>query len=130
MQRSVVRYLLGRILLVEAILLIFPLLVSFLYQEPLSQQLSYLSVMALVAIIGFAFSWRQPKNFKIHARDGVISVALSWIFLSFFGAFPFVISGEIPSLVDAFFEVSSGFTTTGSSILKDLSVLHLSLMHI
>lgn len=124
MQRSVVRYLLGRILLVEAILLILPLLVSLLYQEPLSQQLSYLSVIALVALIGFTFSWKQPPNYKIHARDGVISVALSWILMSFFGALPLVISGEIPHLVDAFFEISSGFTTTGSSILQDLSVLH------
>ena len=60
---------------------------------------------------------------KIMPRDGIVTVALSWILLSFFGGLPFVFAGEIPNLADAFFETASGFTTTGSSILSDLSIL-------
>lgn len=56
-------------------------------------------------------------------RDGIVTVALSWILLFFFGGLPFVLTGEISNLADAFFETDSGFTTTGSSILSDLSIL-------
>ena len=64
-----------------------------------------------------------PKNTKIYARDGLAIVALVWVLMSVFGALPFVISGEIPSFADAFFETVSGFTTTGSTILTDVEAL-------
>lgn len=124
MNRSIIRYLVGKILQVEALLLLLPIIVSFLYQESLKQKLSYILVAILIAIISRLFLSRKPEILKIRARDGLITVALSWILLSFFGALPLVLSGEIPNIADAFFEISSGFTTTGSSILSDLSILH------
>jgi trk system potassium uptake protein TrkH len=65
----------------------------------------------------------KTKNKNMYARDGFAIVALSWILMSFFGALPFVFSGTIPSLIDGFFEASSGFTTTGASILTNIELL-------
>ncbi|MDF2520861.1 MAG: potassium transporter KefA, partial [Clostridia bacterium] len=62
-------------------------------------------------------------NKNMYARDGFAIVALGWILMSFFGSLPFVFSGAIPSLIDSFFETSSGFTTTGASILTDIEAL-------
>ena len=59
----------------------------------------------------------------IYAREGFVTVALSWVFLSLVGSLPFVISGEIPSFIDAFFETVSGFTTTGASIVPAVEEL-------
>lgn len=64
---------------------------------------------------------RAPRAF--YAKEGLICVGLSWIIMSIFGCLPFVISGSIPSFIDAFFEIVSGFTTTGASILKDVEAL-------
>ena len=65
----------------------------------------------------------KPSNKSIYHRDGFAIVAFGWILISFFGALPFFVSGEIPSFVDSLFESISGFTTTGSSILSDVQVL-------
>lgn len=72
---------------------------------------------------------KKVKHPQIFNREGFVAVALSWIVLSIFGAIPFVITGEIPSYVDALFETISGFTTTGASILSNVEALtHTSLM--
>ncbi len=65
----------------------------------------------------------KPRNHVIYAKEGFATVALAWIIMSAIGALPFVISGEIPSYVDAWFETVSGFTTTGSSIVTDVEAL-------
>lgn len=122
--RSMVFYLIGRILQIESLLLLFPLLVSFIYQEPMRLWGSFLFTALGVALIGTLLTIRKPKNTRIYARDGLIVCSLSWIFLSFFGALPLLFSGEYGSLVDAFFEITSGFTTTGASVctsVEDLS---------
>ena len=68
-------------------------------------------------------SRKLPKNRNIYAREGFFIVGVSWVLLSVFGALPFMLTGEIPSFTDAFFETVSGFTTTGSSILSNLDGL-------
>ncbi|MDO4432612.1 MAG: TrkH family potassium uptake protein [Aerococcaceae bacterium] len=123
MNRSVIRYLIGKILLIEALLLILPSIVSLIYRENWQHIASYVGTAIGLGLLGFGLSYRKPDNFKIRTRDGLVTVALGWILLSLFGAIPFVLTGEIPNPFDAFFEVASGFTTTGSSILSDLSVL-------
>ena len=123
MKRSVIRYLIGKILLVEAILLLLPILIGFLYQESWRQIGSYLVVAIGLGVVGAYLSRERTVPHAVRARDGIIVVALGWILLSFFGALPLVLSGEIPSIIDAVFEIASGFTTTGSTILSDLSIL-------
>ena len=128
MNRSMIRYLLSKLLLIEAALLIVPLVVATIYQEPAKVFVSIGATMAILLGLGLLGSFHKPKDFHIYAKEGVLIVALCWILWSFFGALPFVFSGQIPNIIDAFFEVSSGFTTTGATILDDVGVLSHSLL--
>ncbi len=116
MNYRMIGYTLGWILLFEAGFLAVPLITSFFYAEwwPMG---SILITMAICAGLGYLMMFKKPDNKLLYAKDGLVIVSLSWIFLSAFGALPFVISGSIPNYIDAFFETSSGFTTTGSSII-------------
>ena len=71
---------------------------------------------------------KNPKDSRFYAREGFVAVALSWVVMSILGAIPFIISGEIPSCIDAVFEIVSGFTTTGASILVDVEALSHSML--
>ena len=121
MNSSIIRFVLGYVLKVEAVLMLLPCIVDVLYQERTG--FAYLLVAAIAMTIGTLMTIRRPKNHVFYLNEGCVATALSWIFLSFFGALPFWISGEIPSLIDALFETVSGFTTTGSSILSDVEAL-------
>ena len=115
-----IAYIIGRILLTEAALLVLPLLVTVLYGE---SPVPFLIPILLLALCGGAMGWKKPKSTALYARDGLAVVALAWICMSLFGALPFVLSGDIPNYVDAFFETVSGFITTGSSILTEIEPL-------
>lgn len=128
MNISMIKYIIGYILKLEAGFLIFPLFVSFYFKENTSMYKSYFYTITILLFIGFTFSRKLPKNQKMFAKEGLVTVSLSWIFLSFFGALPFVFSNYIPSLIDAFFETVSGFTTTGASILTNVEALPNSLL--
>lgn len=110
------RYVLGRLLLVESALMALPLLVMVIYGE-YSQLHAMLIPMALLAALGALAVAFRPSEQALGATDGFVTVGLSWILLSLFGALPFVLSGLIPNYIDALFETVSGFTTTGSSVL-------------
>ena len=109
----------GRLLMLEAGLLLLPALCSLGYQEQ-SLWAFLLTAAIALALGGLLTLVLRPKNKTIYAKEGFIIAALSWLVLSAVGALPFVISGEISSYVDAFFETVSGFTTTGASILTNL----------
>ena len=122
MNYKMVAFVLGRIFCIEAVLMLFPMLCAACYGEWYLLP-AFLLPAVLLAVLGLAASLRTPKNTTIFARDGLAIVALVWVLMSAFGALPFVISGEIPSCIDAFFETVSGFTTTGSTILTDVEAL-------
>ena len=121
MNYKMVLYTIGNIFKLEALLLILPLVTSLIYRE--GTYLSFIIPMGILAILGFLLSWKRPKNRTMYAKEGFIVVGLSWILISLFGSLPFVISKEIPSFINAFFETVSGFTTTGASILEDVEAL-------
>lgn len=121
MNYKMVLSVLGRTLLIEALLLICPMLVGIYYNENTSMAF-LIPILGLVAI-GLPFSLIKIKDKSIYTKEGFVIVALAWIMLSIVGAFPFVISGAIPNYVDALFETVSGFTTTGSSILSNVESL-------
>ncbi|MBM7710722.1 TrkH family potassium uptake protein [Enterococcus xiangfangensis] len=126
MNRKMVVFTIGKLLKVEALLLLLPFIVGLIYREQEATAYAVVAVFAL--LVGTLLSWKKPKNRNIFAKEGFFIVGVSWTLLSLFGAFPFMLSGEIPSLTDAFFETVSGFTTTGSSILTTLSpISHASL---
>lgn len=123
MNRRMVLYMVGSVIKIEALLMLLPLAVSFIYSEKISA-LSFAISIALALIFGFALTLIfKPGSKVIYAKEGFVTVALAWLFMSAVGALPFVISKEIPSFVDAFFETVSGFTTTGASILTNVESL-------
>ncbi len=116
MNHRMIRYILGWILIFEAAFLLVPSITAVCYRE--WRELAHFLVTAvLCAAIGLLFTRKKPENTTLYARDGFVTVALSWILLSLFGAIPFFTTGCIPNYIDALFEMVSGFTTTGSSIL-------------
>ena len=128
MNKKMIGFITGKILILEAGLMVLPLIISFLYNESAKYKIAYGSVIILLLAIGFLLSAKIPENQRIQGREGYIIVSLSWILMSIFGALPFVFTKEIPSFVDAFFEIVSGFTTTGSSIITDLSKISHSIL--
>ncbi len=121
-----ITYNIGRILLVEAILLMLPAAVSIIYSDGILS--SFAITIAALTVAGLLATRKKPKNKSIYAKDGYVIVAFTWILMSLFGALPFTLSGHIPSFVDAFFETVSGFTTTGSTILSNIEALPKSLL--
>ncbi|MBR5817420.1 MAG: TrkH family potassium uptake protein, partial [Clostridia bacterium] len=119
MNYRMIGYTLGWILMFEAGFLLVPLVTSIFFFEwwPMA---SILITMVICGGFGFLFAYKKPENKELYAKDGLVIVALSWIVLSLFGAFPFVISGSIPNYIDAFFEIASGFTTTGSTVITSV----------
>ena len=120
MNYRMVFYMVGRLLQLEAALLLLPIAVCFIYGDGGLSALLITAALALLLGSGMTL-FRRPKNQTIYAKEGFVIVALSWLFLSAVGALPFVLSGEIPHYVDAFFETVSGFTTTGASVVTDLN---------
>lgn len=121
MNSSIIRYILGSVLKIEAVLLLLPVMTAVIYREAVG--VYYFAVAAFCFLLGLLMTRRKPKTFVFYLKEGCVATSLSWVFLSFFGALPFWLSGEIPSLTDALFETISGFTTTGASILSDVEVL-------
>ena len=114
-------YIIAKMLGVEGAVLLIPAFVAFLYGD--SDVIQFLIVSAVLGAIFFIFGRKRPENKVIYAKEGLVIVGLAWILWSLFGALPFVLTGSIPSYVDAFFETVSGFTTTGSTILTDIEAL-------
>lgn len=113
----------GLILLITGIFQLFPLLIAVIDHEP-RNILAYIESLCLILLVGSALVlFSRGGNRMFSAQEGFAATGLSWIFMSAFGALPFFLSGQIPSYVDAFFEMVSGFTTTGASILTDVEAL-------
>ncbi len=120
MNYRMISKILGRVMGVEAALMLGPVITAAVYGE---SAVSFLLTMAIAAVLAVLLTLPKLKHGDIYAREGFVSVALSWLLMSLVGALPFVFSGEIPSYVDAFFEIVSGFTTTGASILVNVEEL-------
>ena len=119
----------AQILGIEGVFMIPALLISLYYAEQTAVYgfLIAIAAIALAALLLFGLCRRAPK--ALDAREGMVCVGIGWIVLSLFGCLPFFISGEIPRFIDAFFEIVSGFTTTGSSILPNVEALSRGLLY-
>ncbi|KXB57800.1 TrkH family potassium uptake protein [Lachnoanaerobaculum saburreum] len=127
MNYSIILYIVGKVMMLEATCFLIPAVTSIIYGE--HEGLAYLTVGVVAAVIGYLISSKKKFEHVFFAREGFVMVALSWIVLSVVGAIPFVVTGEIPNMIDALFETVSGFTTTGASILEDVeSLSHTSLI--
>ncbi len=121
MNYFMILYLLGLVCIIQACSMLLPVAVGLFYGE--NEWKAYAVVAAVSFVIGLALAIRKPKRNVFYAKEGFVTVALSWIVLSLSGAVPFVLTKEIPSYVDAVFEAASGFTTTGASILTNVEAL-------
>ena len=117
MNYRMISKILGRVMGVEAALMLGPIITAAVYGE---SAVSFLLTMLIAGVLAVVLTLPKLKHTDIYAREGFVSVALSWLLMSLVGALPFVFSGEIPSYVDAFFEIVSGFTTTGASIVLNV----------
>ena len=121
--------LMAQILTIVSLFMLPALFISLYYGEA-SAVRGFLWTLALMVVLEgalFLICRKAPDGF--YAKEGMLCVGLSWVFLSLLGCLPFYISREIPSFIDAFFEIVSGFTTTGSSILTDVEALSRGLLY-
>ena len=119
----------AQILSVEGLFMLPALLISLFQGETAAFQgfLYTIALAAAVSAVLFLLCRKAPNAF--YAKEGLVCVGISWIVLSLVGCLPFYISREIPAYVDAFFEIVSGFTTTGSSILPNVEALSKGLLY-
>ncbi len=119
-KNSIVLYIVGILLIFESAFLLLPMLVSFIYSD--GNWMWYLLTIFICLVLGFPLT-RIKRGKNLSLKEGYIIVALCWIVLSVVGAIPLCLSGDIPLYIDALFETVSGFTTTGASILSDVTLL-------
>ena len=113
----------AQILLLEGLFMLPAMFISLAYRESTAAKAFVLTIVLLLVIsVLLRFFCRGAKS-NFYATDGMVCVAMSWIILSLTGCLPFVISREIPRFIDALFEIVSGFTTTGASILPAVEPL-------
>lgn len=121
MNHKVIFKVLGILLLIVALGMLMPLMIALITGE--GDAYAFLVSILITGLIGGALALIPLKNRHMRTKDGLAIVSLGWLLASIFGALPFIISGAIPSVVDAIFETVSGFTTTGATIIQDIEVL-------
>ena len=113
----------GFLLMIEGFFMFLAIPFSLFYHEASYLSLLYSGLITSGIGSSFFFFLRKHTNKTIGKREGYLIVTFTWIITSFFGALPFILSGAIPNLTNAFFETISGFTTTGASILSDIEAV-------
>lgn len=119
MNYKMVLYTIGRIFLVMGALLLIPMFVAIGYGESC---LPYIYTILIFIVPGILMSIKKPKE-GMFQKEAVVSIGLAWIFVSLIGSLLYIFSGAIKGFVDAFFEMVSGITTTGATILSDIEGL-------
>lgn len=114
---------LGKIMVLEGILMLAPLAVSLIYRESFVHILAFLIPIVILAGLGLLLQIPKAERNTLYQKEGFALTALVWIVMALFGAIPFVINGDIPNYIDACFEIMSGFTTTGASIITDITAI-------
>ena len=119
----------GKILLVEAVFMLPAYAISLYYHEEEAVRALLISMVITLLTGGVMVAMTRGTRKGFHAKEGMVCVGISWIVLALFGALPFFFSGAIPHYVDALFEIVSGFTTTGASILPEVESMPYGLLY-
>lgn len=122
MNSLLINYILSRVVMIEGAFLLLPSLTGLLYGET-EDAIIYLIIALFCIVFGAASGLLKPKSNTFYAKEAFVAVSLSWLIISLIGAMPLCLTGDIPNYIDAVFEIVSGFTTTGSSILTDVEAL-------
>ena len=120
---------LSRMIAVEAVFLLPALFISLYHAESTAVYAFFITLTIMVLVCGILFTISRNSGKVFTAKEGLVCVCVSWIAISLLGCLPFVFSGEIPHFIDALFEMVSGFTTTGASILSDVESLSKGLLY-
>lgn len=128
MNTRIISYVISNLFKLMIALFLFPLAVSIYYKEGLKLSMAYIIPIIILCVLSYFLSEKSTENQSFFSKEGLVIVALSWLLISIFGALPFIISGEIPNIIDAFFESVSGFTTTGASILPEVESMSKSIL--
>lgn len=126
MNYKLMRYVIGWLIIFESVFMFFSAMVAVIYEE--KAVYSFWLSMGIGLLSGALLVLKKPENKSMHAKEGFVIVSISWIVLSLYGAMPFVLSGNIPNVLNAVFESVSGFTTTGATILNDIESLEKSVL--
>jgi trk system potassium uptake protein TrkH len=127
MNFGMIRNICGQVIRFEALFMVLSLIVALIYGE-MRSALIFGGVILGMLILSLPLALKKPADKSFYAKEGLVTVSLSWLIISLFGALPFTISGFIPSYIDSLFETISGFTTTGSSILTNVEALDKSML--
>lgn len=128
MNRKMILNVIGRLLMLEGMLMILPVIVGLYYRENINSIGSFLISGGILIIAGLLMNIRKTQIRTFYASEGMVIVALSWILMGFFGGLPLYFSGQYPSLIDSFFEISSGLTTTGATVCTNVEALSRSIL--
>jgi len=128
MNRRVIARMVGRILCLEAVLMLPAIIVAAVYHEGRSAVSFGISIFLILAV-GLPCALIKIEDRRFYAKEGFAAVGLTWLMLSAFGALPFFFSGVLPNYIDCFFETVSGFTTTGASVIANVEALPNSLIY-
>ena len=121
MNYRMISYILGFVLKIEAALMSLSLIVALIYSESCAVSIGI--TMVITFLLGLVLGIKKPASKSIRVKEGLLTVALSWLTMSLLGTLPLFLSGAVPSYIDGFFEIVSGFTTTGASILTQIEGL-------
>lgn len=113
----------SKILMMESIFMIPAYLLSVGYKEDAASKAFLITILFTIVISAVLYMLTKGPKQKFYAKEGLVCVGICWIVLSLVGALPFFLSGSIPNYIDALFEIVSGFTTTGASILPEVESL-------
>lgn len=119
MNYSIIIYVMGWVLNFEAAFMLLPAFTALIYNE--KEGVAFLVCSIISFVLGILITLKKPENKRFYAKEGFVICSLTWIVISLIGAIPFVITGVLPNYVDALFEMVSGFTTTGSSVITNLT---------
>lgn len=114
---------LGKVMILEAILMLAPLAVALIYSESALNISAFAFPAVFLFALGTLLQLPKPKRNNLYQREGFALTALVWVVMTLFGAVPFVINCDIPNYIDACFKIMSGFTTTGSSVIRDITAV-------
>lgn len=128
MNKKIIAYSISRIMLISMALMIIPLGLSLYFKESPVVTMAFAKSLGISLIVFGPIVLLKPDNKMLFAKEGFVITSLTWFLMSFFGCLPFYFSGQYPKLLDAYFEMVSGLTTTGASVVQDLDTLSESIL--
>lgn len=123
MNKKMISKRIGKLLMMEAAMLLLPVIVALYYKEPTKNIMAFIIPALLTGTVGFIMNLPKSTYDRFYTREGLVIISVSWLLMSFFGGLPLVMEGSYETLIDSFFEISSGFTTTGASVATNVEAL-------